>query len=267
MYEKQVFTEKRRQIIDRDNNANVVEQLEKKYGKYCYVPLDIPPLSEHKKITEWYLQNCKPITKLENDVARSKPGIGGYDSIDVYYNISEIKNPFWSQVTDHNFLEEFPHFYQELMDVWPFKSVTHVMFWKSTNVTWAHRDEGDFRDLPNLFRSLIYEENPIPTLWAEQFLPNAEKSIKKYPVHRIPDRPNWAWNNLRVKHASSYDKRFKKILMIINSAKLDYDRYDKLLERSISKYSKYVGISDRSIQEFVTDPYLIDDALADWFKI
>jgi hypothetical protein len=61
-----------------------IHPLEKKYGKYLYVPLDIPmiKLTDHEKFTSYFFENAKMSSKLRADASTSIYGFSNFLSIE-----------------------------------------------------------------------------------------------------------------------------------------------------------------------------------------
>ena len=230
------------------------KELETKWSKYCFVPLDIPILGD-LVMAEWLLTKIKPTFQTKSDIAAyyDPPGVPPrFNSVDV--RLHKEKHEFWSLNRDHNFLEEFPHFHEQMMDTLPFSTITSWQFWQSNKLIEPHRDhQQDFRDFPNGFRSMIYDTNPMSTLFLREVLPDATDIVPGTQnfLPRLPETNSFAWNNLRMEHASVYIKNRTKILLIINNKDINVDKYNKLMERSISKYSEYVKISEYQTSDYV----------------
>ena len=255
MDEKELLTKNRTRPYFQIENGSLRE-IEEKWGKYCFLPLDIPPFSESKKIAEWFFQNAKPSLKRKPDIATPRTGHSGFNAVDII--VDEKKDDtIWEMHTKHNFLEEFPKFHQELLDLFPHVKIPHIRLWQSTGYVIKHRDDYDFRDFPSSFRAMLYDENPKETLYIEEYLPNATSEVpeKSMPIPRLEESQSFVWNNLRTKHHSVFDSRYRKIILIIPAPIIDYKKYDQLLERSLVKYSNYAMVSDHSINDFVNNPY------------
>ena len=53
----------------------------------------------------------------------------------------------------------------------------------------------------------------------------------------LPEETNsWTWNNARIVHGSIYNPSYKKMLMILEDLKIDWIKYETLLEKSLIKY-------------------------------
>lgn len=230
------------------------KELETKWSKYCFVPLDIPILGD-KVIAEWLLQHIKPTFQIKGDVAAYPDAPGApprFNSVDVRLT-GTLNHGIWSVNKDHNFLEEFPYFHEQMMDTLPFNTITSWQFWQSNKLIEPHRDQQDFRDFPNGFRSMIYDTNPMSTLFLREVLPDATNIVPGTQnfLPRLTETNSFVWNNLRMEHASVYIKKCTKILLIINNKDINVDKYNKLMERSISKYSEYVKISEYQTSDYI----------------
>jgi hypothetical protein len=228
-------------------------ELEEKWGKYCFVPFDIPKIGDDPKLVEWLKENSKPTIKIREDIAG---GIGNrfpvFNSVDIKlygekHNVFDI----WKRNYDHNFLDEFPYFHEQMMDLLPFHTITDWHFWQSNIQIIPHRDQQDFRDFPNSFRSMIYDENPCPTLYVKEDVPDSSVTFPEKFIRKLPNTNTFAWNNLRVMHGSFYLKNYSKMLLIINNRNLDVVKYNKLMERSIEKYADHLLVSNNSIDSYI----------------
>jgi hypothetical protein len=231
------------------HNHPSIYELEREFGKYCFVPLDIPVIHDDK-IIEWFNDNRKAITKVKPDVADKNYGYSLFNSVNVcldrnYY----VNNPIWTDNQYLTFKEDFPHFYQQLMDLLPLAKIPRLSFWNSTNKIAPHRDHSYLLDMPNSFRVMIQDENPGSTLYLFEEA-DGFKGHKHY-VPRLESTNTFAWNNLRVEHGSDYDSRYSKILLIINDFIPDYRKYKEIMNRSVNRYAEHLLISQRSLNDFV----------------
>lgn len=256
-----IYDEKEKFTAGRKRNYKLsyatLAEAEHQWGNYCFIPLDIPKLSEAKQISKWFFENSKQVIKLKADIACPLTGKGAFNSVDVLVNACEKKERIWSINNNHDFLNEFPKFHEELLDLFPYVEIPHFKFWQSIREVYKHRDDQDFRDFPSSFRALIYDENPEETLFIEECLPNTpmDQTGKTVKVPRLSDSHSFAWNNLRTKHFSSHDEKYRKIILILNGTHIDYKKYRSLMERSVEKYSEYCMLSDYQIHDFIEDPY------------
>lgn len=228
-----------------------IQNFEKQYGKYCYLPLDTPRIYD-SKIVDWFFEHCRSITKLKPDVADTEYGYSLFNSVNVCLDGKYmVQNPIWSDNQYPNFDKEFPHFYQQMMDQLPLAKIPRFSFWNSTRPIAPHRDHSCLLDMPNSFRIMIYDENPVDTLYvyedAENFTGN-----KTY-IKRYTGTNSFVWNNLRVVHGSDYTPGYRKILLLINNFIPDYRRYLECIENSVLKYAVDTLVSSRSLQDFVVE--------------
>jgi hypothetical protein len=232
-------------------------ELELKYGKYCYVPLASPLIEDLDEITVWFKENARATKKLKQDFA-SAPNSESYtdpsfDSIDIVMPGVEIKkHNIWERVEQHNFLDVFPHFHEQIMDIFPLYRCDEWRFWSSRRIIPKHRDAFDFRDFPNKFRILIDDENPGPTLQIAEWLTDATEPLSNKHIFTTHIRgQSFSYNNLRVKHYSSFDPSYRKILAIIPSNYIDVKKYDRILEKSIELYKDKCLVSDLTITDYI----------------
>ena len=249
MSEKLLFTRNRVRTWANKLHDISVTDIESQWGKYCLTPLDIPNVNVDG-IAEWFFDRKKPVVKRVADIAGGQPGQGDYNSVDI--NLSSIPLSYWTRNEEHNFLEEFPYFVDQLMDLFPFKKIHMFRFWESVKPIGLHRDDNDFRDFPNNFRTMVYDENPDSTLFSEEWLPDATVATgpRKF-IPRLPETNSWAWNNLRTRHGSTYNPNYKKILLIVSGFEIDGNKYNKTMQRSINKYSEYIMTSERDKTDYI----------------
>jgi hypothetical protein len=251
--DKKSITELRNQFHSLYQNKKVITrseliELENLYGKICYLPFDIPRFEEPKMV-DWFFEKCKSITKQKADIADSYSGISLFNSINVYLdpsykNISTI----WSVNEVDNFKETFPHFYQQIHDLLPLKSIPRLNFWQSIKQIAPHRDHASCVDMPNSIRIMLYDENPRSTLYLNEDSEHAAGD--RFYIQPMQDTNTFAWNNLRVTHGSDYDSKYRKILIIFNDFIVDNKKYKTLIDRSLEKYKNELLVSGADISEF-----------------
>lgn len=226
-----------------------VLELEREYGKYCYLPLAVPVIFD-EKIVDWFFNHKKAITKIKADVADDKYGYSLFNSVNVCLDERyQVKNPIWSDNQYPNFKQDFPHFYQQMMDSLPLSQIPRFSFWNSTNKIAPHRDHSCLLDMPNSFRVMVYDENPVDTLYLYEEMPDSIGD-KKY-VGKLPETNSFVWNNLRVEHGSDYVPGYSKILLIINDFIPNYKKYRDVMEKSILTYADKILVSKKSITDFI----------------
>lgn len=252
MLEKDVFTERRLDQLKYNPELIDVEQ----WGKYCYVPLDIP-LYNYPNFVSWYFEKAQTIYKLKSDIANPEYGMTNFDSVDVFLD-SKVQDHIWSTNPQQDFLKLFPDIVDRIYNDFPVKSIGRLNIWSSHKDVRFHRDHTKFVDYPSSFRIMMYDVNPIQTLSLIECLPDQyeerefkEKDIYKFVLPNTLDTNSFAWNNLRVKHGSFFIQNFRKIILIIDIYELDIQRYHDLLEKSVKKYHNHLMISNRNLNDFV----------------
>jgi hypothetical protein len=127
-----------------------------------------------------------------------------------------------------------------------------MKFWSSIKEIPWHRDQTKFTDFPGSFRISLYDENPESTLKLVDCLPDESiQDNSEFILPRLDETNSFVWNNLRTKHSSTFDPKFRKILLIIDSYTLDTDRYNKLLEKSIEKFKDSLMISNNEKEMYI----------------
>jgi hypothetical protein len=242
--EKEIFT-KNRKTLDANRIHNISVNEIEQWGQYCLVPLAIPCV-DFTGIADWFFANHQEIPEASRKLLR-------HNRIDINLSTTVPTKP-WEKQREQAFLNEFPTFVEQLYDVFPFKKISTFRFWQSFAPIEMHRENDDFRDFPNGFRSVVYDENPNPTLYVEEMLPDSSEIIERKYVCKLEDTNSWAWNNLRVKHGSDYDPNYKKLLMLVDRFELDGAKYNKIMEASISKYQDYILKSKKQLSDYVLIP-------------
>lgn len=249
--EKLLFSANRQRTwANKLHNVNVSD-IESRWGNYCLVPLDIPNVNVDG-IADWFFDKKTPSVKRQLDVAGGNLGDSNYNTADI--TLTPAKPNIWTRHEQHNFLDEFPEFVDQLMDLFPFKKIHMFRFWESNKRIGLHRDDNDFRDFPNNFRTMVYDENPEPTLFSEEWLPNATVASgpRKY-IPRLPETNSWAWNNLRTRHGSNFNPDYRKVLLIISGFEIDGNKYNKIMKNSVDKYAEYILTSNNATTDYISE--------------
>jgi len=246
--EKELLSKYRNVFLNEENKS--IED----WKNYAYIPLDIPKF-DCPEIVEWFFNRCAETKKL--NISHHNPSIYDlfFNTVEIYYN-EKSKNRTKKYRTANNltdeFMEKFPDFYNKLLENFPFKSVGYLMFLNCTDEVKMHRDHENIVDGPTQFRIMLYDENPISTLGFVDSLPDTEVDLsKKFLTAQLEDTNSLAWNNLRVKHGSSYNPKYKKIILGIIDYELDMPRLHDLMKRSVEKYQQHAMIIDRPTSDYV----------------
>jgi hypothetical protein len=243
MQDKNLLTKKRTHWANYYFGNHDITTLEEKYGKYLYVPLDIPIISpnDHEKFVSYYFKNAKPSVKVKADVSGAASGNSAFISID---GVPTSDRSIWSKNYIPSFRSEFKELFDQIIEYFPIKSLDNFIIWNSIANISSHRDESIMLDLPVHFRIMLHNPNDTSTLHITH--QNITQEID------IPISTNsFAWNNLRTTHGSTLQK--PKILFLFGDPlQIDWTKYDHLIEKSISTYKEYV-IEDKttSIKDFI----------------
>jgi hypothetical protein len=269
--EKKIFSERRMNLLNDYPSLINTER----WGKYCYLPLDIPKF-DNNNLVDWFFSNSIPSVRnelntvktyynsisdpsvFENYCKANKDNITNesysiYNSVDVIIDRSATtKYSMWSYNIRDDFLHLFSDFYRQILDAFPFKKLKSFRIWSSTGDFSLHRDMHEsFVDFPNLFRIMLYDENPNSTLYVNNVLPGSKCEDSNFYVPRITDTNSFAINNLRTKHASTFQPPYKKILILLDNYEIDTERMNELMQRSVNKYHDQLLMDHRDISEYV----------------
>jgi hypothetical protein len=238
------------------------KRLEKKYGKYLFVPLDIPRIepNDKAKFKEWFISNAQPIFKRKPDIANPDQTapyeLPSFLSIDSKEIDSVRVGKVWDTNPVSNLYEEFPEIYDGLKEL-PFKDIQHYSLWSSLWRVSPHRDAAPLCDLPFAFRIKLYDENPIETLSLHRGLPDIKLSaLDKFRIKAPAESNAFVWNNFRTLHSSRRAPSWMKVLMIVAaplSNGIDMVKYEALIERSIQKFESSCWIDSSTIDDYIDD--------------
>lgn len=229
------------------------EYLEKKWGKYCYVPLDIPKF-ENPEVANWFFERCKPIHKIKSDIAiqQVKYNYSMFNAVDVF-DQEPLDGDYyiWEVNPQQDFFKLFPEFYEKIKKEFPFDIIGRLIFWQSTGEIMPHRDQTEFLDFPHSFRILLHDTNPEPTLSLIEHVPDTPDDFSnEFVLPRLDNTNSFVWNNLRTKHKSIYIPGNNKIIILI-LGHVNKDRYDDLMERSIRKFDQYTFKSNLTLDNWI----------------
>jgi len=229
-------------------------EAEKRFGDCLFVPLDIP-LIKDDLFVEWYWENAKIINKVRPDIASPHTGLNSYISVDIAEEGSWVLSheQTWSTNFRTDFSKLFPKLVEQFYEYFPMKKIDSYVIWSSTKSIGAHRDPTIFLDLPSSFRIMLHDENPLPTLYVEEYKADTNFPVpdtKKY-VPKLENTNSFVWNNLRTKHGSDHTMGQRKILLIFKYFLIDWEKYYSLLDRSIVKYSDHYLKSNNTLDNFI----------------
>jgi hypothetical protein len=234
--------------------------LEQKYGKYLYIPLNIPPIvaDDPVRFKEWFLEKSKPTVKRMADIANpdqvdsyAQPSFLAIDS----KNILDIwKTKTWDVNPVSDMYEVFPEIKQKIDAYMPFETLEYYTLWSSLWPVSPHRDEHPLCDMPFAFRISLYDENPEGTLKLHKGLPDLKFADCESKLIEHFDSNAFVWNNLRTLHSSTKNSKFMKILMIVSPTyknKPDYNKLEALFESSIKKYKNSLWEDTNKLEDYI----------------
>jgi hypothetical protein len=258
--EKQWFTEQRLLALSRhsEENQKKIRNLEKKFGKICFTPLSVPKIQalDQEKFVEWYFETCKPSIKQNKDIATECTGASSFLSVDLLPEWYDTKASIWSKNIVRDFAKQWPDLWEQFYEYLPFKEIIGFSIWSSTRDIIPHRDHSLFFDMPLEFRTMLHDPNPNVNLFISESLPNSniEHQENKVFLPNHLETNSFVWNNLRSWHGSKHYPEHKKIIMIFHWAnKIDWTKYEKLIECSYEQYRDYSLTSDRTIGDFINN--------------
>ncbi len=244
MYDKTELTKKREQWANYYFDNKNVHSLEIKYGNYLYVPLDIPfiELEDHEKFVSYFFQNATASTKIKNDVSGASLGSSTFLSID---GVPSSDKSVWSKNFIPSFRTEFKELFDQILEYFPIKSLDNFIIWSSIADVYFHKDESIMLDLPVHFRIMLHNPNDTSTLFLRQDTTITPVSIPK-------ETNSFAWNNLRIEHASEL-KNPKILFLFGDPLDIDWKKYDQLIEKSILKFRSNTIIDHtHSIEDYIS---------------
>jgi hypothetical protein len=224
------------------------EELEQAYGKYHYVPFDLPIIqaNDQGKFVQWYFDISAPAVKKTHNLA-NPDGVGNNHFRTL--NSDSADNEVWTKKYAPEIFKEFPELKEQILEYFPITKLNLWRMWSSTAEILNHRDDDSLIDCPAAIRVKLYEENPQETLWIRE----DDEPWNKFVLPTLTDTNSFAWNNLRVYHGSNYNPEYKKILWIITlDDNLNCNKYVDLMDRSISKYKNLI-IADHRPREYYYD--------------
>ena len=247
--EKELFTKYRNIFITEETKS--VED----WQEYAYIPLDIPRFDK-PKIVDWFYRNKKETKKLNHTPLNPSIAEVGFNTAEIYYNGSSVLSRRTARFRTINerpdFIEEFPDFYDQILEVFPFKSFNYLMFLNSIADIEFHRDQETMFDGPSQVRIMMHDTNPTPKLGFVEVKPNEIPNLSNIHYEtRLPETNSLVWNNLRVKHGSYYDPNYKKLILGILDYELDMPRFHDLMKRSVEKYKEYAMIVSGPTSNYV----------------
>lgn len=216
-------------------------ELEKTYGKYLFVPYDIPKIQpvDLQKFYFFFFNNGKHAGKQVEDLSSATFNATKSTYLSIDSNVNSW-TPVWTRNIVESIYTEFPEIFEQIHDLMPWVGQKNFRWnmWSSSNRVPAHRDHTSMIDMPLAMRIRLFDSNQTETL--SLLTDPIYKHNNVYtPLPRVEDSNSYAWNNLRTKHASVFRPPARKILFIWRdklSTPQQINQYVDLLDRSIAKY-------------------------------
>jgi hypothetical protein len=242
-------TSRETQIKQFFNNDPVINELEKKYGKYLLVPLAVPlfELPDEDHFMHWWKTHSIRPVKQKGDYVADVTGYSPFESVDL---IQEIGDDWNLNMQTDNFKKEFPKLWQQFNESLPVSRLLVLNMWSAVQTFSDHRDSAELFDFPGSFRIKLYDENPENSLFVFDNPTKPYHCEEPTFLPNLPTTNTYMWNNLRVKHGSVYDPQYKKILGI-GIGLIDPKRYDEVMGRSVELYKDHCLVSKNSLENYV----------------
>jgi len=222
-------------------------EIEKAYGNYLFVPLDIPVIkaNDHQAFIDFFRKNAAYTKRVREDVAGlpTNDTISNYKATFKTIDSHPTENSIWSRNYVPDLFYNFYEIFEQIYEYYPIDPDTFSFaLWSSQLAVLPHRDETCMIDMPINFRLKLFDNNPIETLKLH-LSPIDQPEAATYRFSLPKDTNSFTWNNLRLKHSSDKFIGWGKILMIMyTNYNLDMNKFIDLLDRSISKYKENIII-------------------------
>lgn len=237
-------------------NNSAYSDLEKTYGKYLYLPLDVPKILPYdlEKFVDYYFS----VAKVRHGFAYGGTGKRSIDRqmFPVFLSIDGPNSP--DPLEETNIREDFPKLFPEIIEqIYEYLPIDNSIdigysLWSAKRSVREHRDKQRMLDLPINWRIKLYDTNPKETLY---IIPDPPNTINQKQFLKIPEDSNtFAWNNLRVLHGSDFIPGHRKILMIpLFGHYVNENKLVDLLDRSVSRYKEFTMVDTYDIKNYVGD--------------
>lgn len=230
-----------------------VREIEKLYGKYLMLPLDLPKPNLGVQFRETYMKHARGVSKMKIDVAGGVSANQNFMSIDYHAGRPRpADSSIWTQNEVPGLLSTVMPELLPLLEALPFDSIPSFSMWSSNQRIIPHRDQGPWLDAPCSLRVMLYDENPTSTLMVQERTTRIESIGRPILLPRVPGTVAYGWNNLRTQHSSVRIGEMRKILLIVNGGHLNLMKFEDLIERSIAKYREHAAISKNQLSDFAT---------------
>lgn len=222
-------------------------ELERTYGKYVYLPFDVPKikLNDIEKYISWFYANACHAEKVLTDFSHGKlpASDNTYLTVD-----SSVWRTVWSKNPKPEVFELFPELFEQIHEYMPWVGEKDFRWsmWSSRENIPEHRDWTSFMDLPMSMRIKLYDTNPTETLSLQCDPPMVEHTNEFIPIPMPDDTNTFGWNNLRTRHKSVYNGEGQQKILFIWRGGLNTDKqitqFADLLDKSVAKYLSQPGM-------------------------
>lgn len=241
-------------------NSDYPQHFVEKYQHLPYVLLDIPKIIPDDNFQELWSTHAVPILRTRpDDRYPYTPDQAQQDHLKTG-RLNEYTQPNWLGLTvldsgtaDNRWSRSIidgavllPRFMEQLHDYLPVTRFTQILFWSNQRPIGLHRDFNEQHPFPTSLRIMISDENPQPTFWLQP-LPEGKQGIgserlkfdqstARFVDTRNTNTNTFVYNNGHWVHGAQKISGFSKILCSISIGRWNWPAYERLIDRSLSKY-------------------------------
>jgi len=252
-------------LSDLEKNHPLNLELEKAYGKYLFVPFDIPKIVPHdiEKFVEYFYFNAQRINKRMADLSGTTEDKENLPYVSITSTTKNWDGRSFDLNPSDNIYHDFPEIFEQINDLLPWVGDIDFKWtmWSTHHNVLLHRDIGAMIDAPISARIKLFDTNPFETLTLHLDPIDKDDSFKKvWPLPIPADTNSFAWNNVRTKHKSVFipsknKMKYRKILFIWRgglTSKKQVNQYTDLLDRSIAKYQNETLVdTDNTVEDYL----------------
>ena len=238
---KEMLTKMRAREAVRFWKSAEYNELEKAYGDYLFVPLDIPIIqaNDQQAFLDFFHKNADYTRRVKEEVGGPPTAVTkNYNPTFKTIDSHPTGNSAWLKNYVADLFYNFSEIFEQIYEYYPIDPDTlNFALWSSQLAVHPHRDEISMIDMPINFRLKLFDSNPCETLKLHLSPIEKPMPVAAYIFKMPKDTNSWVWNNLRLKHSSIKMTGYEKILMIFyTNYSLNMNKFVDILDRSISKY-------------------------------
>mgnify|MGYP000323996842 FL=1 len=233
MNEKALVTESRKHESLRRWGSSEFNRLEQKYGKYLFVPLDVPLIksNKHNELVEFYYQHAKLAERIKEDIAGSMDDT--YRAKFLSLNSSDTEaDDVWTKTYKPEFENTFKDPFDQIYEYLPIQKDTKISYtiWSTQSPVVMHRDHTSLLDLPLNFRIKLYDNNPSETLLIKNSLNSKFNHISKSSIFVMPFYNITESNKIVIRISNKFlyvstGFRYKNHYILISAFKNFFNKY------------------------------------------